>query len=124
MKIRRSLLSALVAGSAGLLCAGAGLAQSDVQQRSQMKIYAFGDIRTSGYDVVSRLWADSWRSAFWVQTFPTEEQAVAALQTEAASRGADALLNVSCRDQGPSKWSSNTGPAFLCYGVAIRIRPS
>ena len=125
MKIRSSRLSSLVAGTAIALCAGLGLAQGDVQQRvSQMKMYAFGDLDPNRYDVVARLWGDSWRSAFWVQTFPTEEQAIAALQTEAATRGADALLNVGCLDQGPSKWSSNTEPAFLCYGVAIRVRPS
>ena len=104
MKINRSRLAAFFAGIALVLCADLGLAQGDVQQRaSQMKLYAFGDLSTSRYDVVARLWADSWRSAFWVQTFPTEEQAIAALQTEAASRGADALLNVSCLDQGPSQ---------------------
>ena len=125
MKISSSRRSAFVAGTAFLLCAGLGLAQGDVQQRaSQMKMYAFGDLSPTRYDVVTRLWSDSWRSAFWVQTFPTEEQAIAALQTEAASRGADALLNVSCRDQGSSTWWSTTGPAFLCYGVAIRFRPS
>jgi uncharacterized protein YbjQ (UPF0145 family) len=57
-------------------------------------------------------------------TFPSQEQAIAALQTEAASRGADGLLNVNCLDQGRWTWSSKTEPAFLCYGIAIRVRPS
>jgi hypothetical protein len=125
MNIRGSLLSALVAGSAVALCAGIGLAQDNVEQRAaQMKIYSFGDLSTTRYDVVGRPWIDSWRSAFWVPTFPSEEQAIAALRTEAARRGADALLNVSCLDQGRWKWSSNTEPAFLCYAIAIRVRPS
>jgi len=125
MKIRSSRLSALVAGSAYVLCAGACIAQSDVEQRApQLRIYAYGEINVSRYDVVGRPWVDSWRSAFWVPTFPSQEQAIAALQTEAARRGADGLLNVNCLDQGPWKWSSNTEPAFLCYGIAIRVRPS
>ena len=125
MKIRSSRLSALVAGAIFVLGTGAGIAQGDVEQRTpELKIYTFGEIDMSRYEVVGRPWVDSWRSAFWVPTFPSEEQAVAALQTEAARRGADGLLNVSCLDQGRWKWSSNTEPAFLCYGIAIRVRPS
>ena len=108
-----------------MLCAGAGIAQSDVQQGApQLKIYARGEINASRYDVVGRPWVDSWRSAFWVPTFPSQEQAVAALQTEAARRGADGLFNVNCLDQCRWQWSSNTEPALLCYGIAIRVRPS
>jgi hypothetical protein len=125
MKIRGSRLSAIVAGSVCVLCTGAGIAQSDVEQRApQLKIYAFGEINMGRYEVVGRPWVDAWRSAVWVPTFPSEEQAIAALQTEAAHRGADGLLNVNCFDQGRWKWSSNTEPAFLCYGIAIRVRPS
>jgi len=125
MKIRGSLRTALVAGSVGVLCANATIAQSDIEQRaSQIKIYAFGEITVDRYEVVGRPWFDSWRSAFWVPTFPSQEQAIAALQTEAVRRGADGLLNVNCRDQGRWTLSSNTEPAFLCYGIAIRVRPT
>jgi hypothetical protein len=125
MKLRSSRLAALVAGSACALCAGTGITQGVVEQRaSELKIYALGEIGVSRYEVVGRPWVDSWRSAFWVPTFPSQEQAIAALQTEAASRGADALLNVNCLDQGRWTWSSKTEPAFLCYGIAIRVRPS
>lgn len=125
MKVRSSLRSALVAGSVCVLCVSASIAQSDVEQRaSQLRIYAFGEITVGRYEVVGRPWTDSWRSAFWVPTFPSQEQAIAALQTEAVRRGADGLLNVNCRDQGRWTWSSKTEPAFLCYGIAIRVRPS
>ena len=125
MNICSSRLSALVAGAAYVLWAGAGIAQSDVEQRAaDVKIYDLGEISSSRYDVVGRPWVDSWRSAFWVPTFPSQEQAIVALQTEAARRGADGLLNVNCLDQGRWNWSSNTEPAFLCYGIAIRVRPS
>ena len=125
MKTRSSRLSALVVGTVCVLCAGAGVAQDDVEQRaSALKFYGFGEIDPSRYEVVGRPWVDSWRTAFWVSTFPSQEQAVAALKTEAARRGADGLLNVSCLDQGRWKWSSSTEPAFLCYGIAIRVRPA
>ena len=125
MKLRSSRLAALIAASACALCAGAGIAQGDVEQRaSELKIYALGEISVSRYEVVGRPWVDSWRSAFWLPTFPSQEQAIAALQTEASRRGADGLLNVNCLDQGRWTWSSKTEPAFLCYGIAIRVRPS
>jgi hypothetical protein len=109
MNIRGSRLSALVAGAAYALCAGAGIAQSDVERRAaDLKIYAPGEISIGRYEVVGRPWVDSWRSAFWLPTFPSQEQAIAALQTEAARRGADGLLNVNCLDQGRWNWSSNT----------------
>ena len=121
MNIRRSRVSALVAVAVYLLSACASIAQSDVEKRApEVKIYKLGDPNTSQYEVVSRPWIDSWRSAFWVPTYPSEEQAIAALQTEAARRGADGLTNVICLNQG----RPNTEPAILCYGIGIRLRPS
>ena len=125
MKIRSPRLCALVAASIYVLCAGIGIAQDDVERRaSELKLYTFGEINPTGYEVVGRPWIDSWRSAYRAPTFPSREQAIAALRTEAVRRGADGLLNVSCLDQGHWKWSSNTAPAFLCYGIAIRSRPN
>ncbi len=125
MTIRSPRLSALAAGALCVLCAGAGIAQSDAAKpAAELRIYVLGEIDMRRYEVVGRPWVDSWRSAFWVPTFPSQEQAIAALQMEAAHRGADGLLNVNCLDQGRSLWSSNTEPAFLCYGIAIRVRPS
>jgi len=123
MKIRGSNLSAIVASSLFVLCSGASVGQSDVAT-PQLRMYGFGDLVTTRYEVVSRQWGDAWRSAFWVPTFATREQALAALQAEAARTGADGLLNVYCLDQGRAKWSSSTEPAFLCYGIAIRVRPA
>jgi hypothetical protein len=123
MKIRRPRFSTLLATAVSVLSAGTGLPQTAVEQRApDLPIYTSTEINVSRYEVVGRPWVDSWRSAFWLPTFPTQQQAIAALQTEAASRGADGLLNVICFDQGHWQWSSNTEPAFLCYGTAIRVR--
>ena len=122
MKTRGSLVSALVAGAAcGLFT---GVAQGGVETRTpDLRIYTGGEIAMSGYDVVGRPWVDSWRAAFWLPTFPSREEAIDALKAEAARRGADGLVNVICLDQGHWNRSSNTEPAFLCYGTAIRVRP-
>ena len=100
MKIRSPRLSALVAASICVLCAGIGIAQDDVGQRApELKVYTFGEINATGYEVVGRPWTDTWRTAYSMPIFPTQEQAIAALQREASQRGADGLLNVNCLDQ-------------------------
>ena len=123
MHIPSSWLSAVIGSALVFLCAGAGLAQTAEPRPPELRQYTFGEITPARYEVVTRQWGDSWRSAFSSPTFPTREQAIAALNNEAAARGADALLNVYCLDQGRWKWSSNTEPAILCYGVGIRVRP-
>ena len=125
MKICSPRLSAIVAGALCAFCAGAGIAQTDADKRAaDLRVYAFGEIGIGGYEVVSRLWADSWRSAFRLASVPTREQAMAALQAEASRRGADGLLNVSCFDQSPGRLTSRDEPAYLCSGVAIRVLPT
>ena len=122
MNVRNLTLSALVAGSIGAASAGAALAQSAVVP-APLRIYTTGELNPGRYEVVTRQWGDTWRSAFSSPTFPTRDQAVAALSAEAAARGAEALLNVYCLDQGHWKLSRDTEPAILCYGIGIRVRP-
>jgi uncharacterized protein YbjQ (UPF0145 family) len=65
---------------------------------------------------------DSWRTALVTPTFPTREDAVAALQTEAAVAGADGLINVICLDQTRARWLARGEPSMLCYANAIRLK--
>ena len=124
MNLSSSRISALVGSALLALCAGVGLAQTPEPRAPELRQYTFGELSPGRYEVVTRQWGDAWRSAFWSPTFPTRDQAVAALNNEAAARGADALLNVYCLDQGRWPLSSNTEPAILCYGIGIRVRPS
>ncbi len=100
-----------------------------------MKVYELGQIAVNRYDVVSHIWADSWRSATGMPLHPNEGQGVASLRAEAARLGADGLVNVVCLDQGrPNWWSSpaqgrpnwwsSPAPAYLCYGIAVRVKAS
>jgi hypothetical protein len=122
-KTHRSRLSAIVGASLFFLWSSLGLAQTAGQRAPDLRIYTTGEITPGLYEVVNRPWGDAWRSAISSPTFATREQAVAALNAEAAARGAEALLNVYCFDQGRWKMSSNTEPAILCYGIGIRVRP-
>ena len=123
MNIHAPRLSALIGSGLFALCAGTAPAQTPEPRAPELRQYTFSELNPGRYEVVSRPWGDAWRSAFWSPTFPTREQAVVALNNEAAALGADALLNVYCLDQGRWRGSSNTEPAILCYGIAIRVRP-
>jgi hypothetical protein len=123
MNTHTSRISALAAALC-VFSSSASIAQNNVEKRApEIRIYKLGELNESRFEAVGRPWADSWRSAFWVPAYPSQEQAIAASQAEAARLGADGLINVICLDQGRSKWSSNTDPAIVCSGIAIRIRP-
>lgn len=123
MRIRSSPFSVLVAVAVYAISAGNVVAQSDGQKTApEVRIYP--SLNPGRYELVSHLWIDSWRTAFWLPTYSTQDEAIAALQTEAARLGADGLVGVSCIDQRHPKWWPNTDPAILCYGNAIRVRKS
>jgi hypothetical protein len=123
MKIGRSHLSAPVAFAIGMLAGCAGIPQGDVERRAaDVTVYKVDQRVGQSYDIVRRLWTESWRTAFWAPTFPSEDEAIASMRAEAARMGADGLVNVNCLDQGRSAWSQSPEPALLCYGIAVRLR--
>ena len=123
MKIGRSQFSAPVAVAICMLSGCASVPQGDVEKRAaDVSVYQMDQYVGKTYDVVRRLWTDSWRTAFWAPTFPSENEAIASLQAEAARVGANGLVNVNCLDQGRPLWSQSPEPAILCYGIAIRFR--
>jgi len=122
MKRQRSRFTALVAVAVCVLCGCASAPQSgDARQPGDVKVYESEQLAQGQYELVRYLWVDSWRSAFWLPLASSESEGIASLQMEAARLGANALINVSCRDQGHYIWSSRREPAILCYGNAIRV---
>jgi uncharacterized protein YbjQ (UPF0145 family) len=88
-----------------------------------VKIYGPAQLLQGKYETIKPLWSGSWRSAFWVPTYRTAKEGIAALQTEAAKLGANGLTNVACyqdnKGQSPLPWGSE--PVFICYGRAVRV---
>jgi hypothetical protein len=123
MKIRSSVALTLAAVAACVLAGCASTPSTDVERRAaDVNVYRMNQLADKRYEVVRYLWADSWRSAFRVPTYPTESDAIAALRTEAARVGADGLINVVCLDQNRSGRAAGAEPAVFCYGNAIRFR--
>jgi len=124
MRIRRSDFYAPFAVATGILCGCASNPPADVAaQGSDVKVYTSGELNNNPYEVVGRLWVDSWRTAFSAPTYATQDEAIDSLRTEAARRGANGLLNVYCLDQSGSAWFQSAQPMFQCYAVVIRVRP-
>lgn len=111
----------LVATAAVFLTWGCASNPPAAGASESVKVYAANPYVGKTYEVVGPLWTGSWRTAFRLPTYPTREEAIAALQAEAARLNADALVSVSCLDEGHSTWFKNDEPGFLCYGVAIRV---
>jgi len=124
MKLQSLLLSAF-AGAACVFSGCATTTQSDVEKRAdEVRVYKARELANNQYEVISHLWVDSWRTAFSTPTYPSDDEAVAALQAEAARLGADGLVNVACFDAGGSLWFRSDKPTLLCYANAIRARSS
>jgi uncharacterized protein YbjQ (UPF0145 family) len=123
MSIRCTKIPLLLAAAALLASGCATAPQAEIQGRAAaVRVYEMDPFVGQPYDIVGRLWGDSWRSAYRVPTHPTKDAAIASLQAEAARLNADALVSVSCLDQHGSTWSASNDSAFFCYGVAVRLR--
>lgn len=95
------------------LTTSAGAAPDEIQ------VYEPGILTRDRYQIVARLWVESWRSAFQVPSHADRAATVAALKAEAVRRGANALTNVACLTDDRPLWGS--GPHF-CYALAIRLK--
>jgi hypothetical protein len=113
----------LIAGALSLLYGCASTPPANTENRPPVQVYEWNPYVGKPYTVVGRLWTGTWRTAFWVPTYPNKDDAIAAMQTEAARRNADALISVNCLDQRGSTWFQGDKAAYLCYGVAIQLPP-
>lgn len=85
----------------------------------EIRIYEPGQLTGDRYEIVTRLWVESRRSAFQIPGHADQPAAIAGLKAEAARLGANALTNVACLvDAG---WLWRRGPHF-CYALAIRVK--
>lgn len=85
----------------------------------EIRVYDPGILARDRYQIVARLWVESWRSAFQIPTHADQTAAIAALKAEAVRRGANALTNVACLSDDKPFWGSR--PHF-CYALAIRVK--
>ena len=111
--MKSSALLRLAIGCA--LCATAGLALGN--DAAKVKVFDATQLTFDRYTVVTRVWTQSWRSAFWVPEYDKVEDAIEALISKAADAGADGVINLHCL-YDKDGW----GAGHLCYGLAIKLR--
>jgi hypothetical protein len=72
----------------------------------------------SRYEIVRRLWTESWRAPFAVPGYETREEAEAAFREHAASLGGNGVINFGCYRM-PGVFG--TGSRFACNGTIVRF---
>lgn len=87
----------------------------------EVTIYDATQLAFDRYEVVKRIGVEDWRSAFRIRSYETVAAARQALAGEAASLGADGVINLTCFDRADGLFA----PAgHFCYGNAIRLKSS
>jgi len=110
--MKQSLAFAMALG--GALCVAAGLARG--ADAAQVKVFDATQLTLDRYTVVTRVWTQSWRSAFRVPTHGEVADAIGALTSKAADAGANGVINLHClNDTG---WFGG----YFCYGLAIKLK--
>ena len=67
------------------------------------------------YQIVKRLWIESWSSSFLVPSYATRDEAMADFRREAASRGGNGIINFGCYRLPVN------GDRLKCNGTVVRF---
>ena len=105
---------AACAVACALLLAGCATPGTDA---ARVKVFDATQLTLDRYTVVTRVWTQSWRSAFWVPEYGTAADAIEALTSKATDAGADGVINLNCL-YDKDGW----GAGHLCYGLAIKLK--
>jgi uncharacterized protein YbjQ (UPF0145 family) len=102
----------------GLSCAFCATVGSALAaDAARIKVFDATELTLARYTVVKRIWAGTWRSAFWVSTHNDAADAIAALTSKAADAGADGVVNLHCLND-----TGGWGGGYFCYGLAIKLK--
>ena len=111
-RVIRKIVIPAYAGIQLLVCASTAIADLPVYDATQV---AFG-----GYTIVKRVWAETWRSWFWIGGDSDEAEARRRVIAQAESAGADAVVNLTCMARTDRIFFSS---GHYCYGDAIKAKP-
>jgi hypothetical protein len=106
-------------GSLCLAAWGVTLFGCATLKAEDVKVYNPAQLRQGEYQTVKRLWVETWRPPFWVPTYSSPGDGIAAMQDKAAALGANGLINVAC--YGDKGFFSFGSQSFTCYGNAIKV---
>jgi uncharacterized protein YbjQ (UPF0145 family) len=81
-------------------------------------VYESVTATTRRFEIIKRLWTESWRSLLAVPGYESHEQAVAAFREHAASLGGNGVINFGCYRM-PGVFGSGT--RLACNGTIVRF---
>jgi len=116
----RSLATAFLAGLMGCaaLCATAQSNPPAPSGPQAIPVYESVADTNRRFEIVKRLWTESWRSLFATPGYESREQAVAAFREHAVSLGGNGVINFGCyRMPGPF----GGGSRLSCNGTVVRF---
>lgn len=86
---------------------------------AELPVYDATQVALDRYVIVKRIWADSWRTAFWIGGESNEAAARRAVIAQAEDAGADAVVNLTCLSRTDRMFRRS---GHYCYGDAIKAR--
>ena len=96
-----------------------GISACAATKTEDIKVYSPAQLKQGEYQTVARLWVETWRPPFWVPSYSSPKDGIAAMQDKAAGLGANGLINVDCYgDRGLFSFGSKS---FICYGKVVRV---
>lgn len=95
--------------------ASAPAAPADPQS---IPVYESVTSSTKRFEIVKRLWTESWRSLLAVPGYESREQAIAAFREHAVSLGGNGVINFECYRM-PGVFG--TGTRLSCNGTVVRF---
>jgi uncharacterized protein YbjQ (UPF0145 family) len=109
-------LAGLIAGAAASATAQSNQpAPADPQA---IPVYESVNATSRRFEIIKRLWTESWRSLLAVPGYESREQAVAAFREHAASLGGNGVINFGCY-RLPGVFGGGT--RLACNGTIVRF---
>ena len=107
---------------AGLLAAASTIAaaQDKASPSAAQSIPVYESVTSTPqrYEIVKRLWTESWRSVLAVPGYETREEALAAFREHAVSLGGNGVINFGCYRLPRAL---GTGERLACNGTIVRF---
>jgi hypothetical protein len=110
-------LAGLIGGTATSATAQANAPAAPADPQA-VPVYESVTDTTRRFEIVKRLWTESWRSPLAVPGYESREQAVAAFRGHAVSLGGNGVINFGCYRM-PGVFGSGT--RLACNGTIVRF---
>jgi len=112
-----ALLAGLIGGAAASAAAQTG-PQAAPADPQAVPVYESVTATTRRFEVIKRLWIESWRIPLVIPRYESDEQAIAEFREHAVRLGGNGVINFGCyRMPGVS----GSGTRYSCNGTVVRF---